>query len=435
MPLRFTENNEVIREESCRAILVGLQDGRDWEASMEELAGLAEAAGAEILGQLTQPREKPDAANYLGSGKALELRDFCLHMEADTVICNDELSGIQYRNLDELLGVRVIDRTMLILDIFAARAVSKEGKLQVEMAQLQYRLPRLKGYGNALSRLGGGIGTRGPGEKKLETDRRHIQSRMDEIRRELREVRNDRQTQRALREKSGIPVAALVGYTNAGKSAILNHILSRVEREDKMVTERDMLFATLDTFQRRVQLESNHAFVLIDTVGFVSKLPHSLVSAFKATLEESLRADLLLHVVDASDPAHEFHRAVTERVLQELGAGEKPCVLLYNKADRLPPEEIPSMEHERCGQRSALWISARSGMHMDQLLEEIKARLFAARTRVTLCIPYARGELQSYLCDKYPVEETEYLPEGIRLRLELDEADLQRLREFRQTEA
>ncbi len=277
----------------------------------------------DVAGEMIQNKERPNAATYIGKGKVDELAEMCAAMEADTVIFNDELSGMQLRNLEEKLEVRVIDRTMLILDVFASRAVSREGKLQVELAQLQYRLPRLTGLGKALSRLGAGIGTRGPGEKKLETDRRHISSRMNEIKKELQEVKSNRSTQRARRRKSGMPVAALVGYTNSGKSALMNRLLQMTDKEDKTFPEKDMLFATLETAQRNVKLDTNQEFILIDTVGFVSKLPHSLINAFKATLEEVTYADLLLHVVDASYPDHDFHISVTNSVLNEIGAAAR----------------------------------------------------------------------------------------------------------------
>ncbi|MDD6042951.1 MAG: GTPase HflX, partial [Eubacteriaceae bacterium] len=286
--LRFNENNEIITEESYRAILVGLQRREDITYSMNELEGLAEAANAQVLGKVVQTLEKPNTATLIGKGKVEEVAELVKNMEADTVIFNDELTGAQLRNLEDALDVRVIDRTILILDIFASRAESREGKLQVELAQLKYRMPRLIGFGKSLSRLGGGIGTRGPGEKKLETDRRHIEKRMDDIKAELAQLRKTRSTQRSKREKSSIPVVALVGYTNSGKSALMNRLLSITEKDDKTVMEKDMLFATLDTKQRNIKLDTNHEFILVDTVGFVSKRPHSLIEAFKATLEEVL---------------------------------------------------------------------------------------------------------------------------------------------------
>ena len=330
--LRFNDKNEIITEE-YRAVLVGIQLDKDISYSMEELAGLAEADGIEVAGMMVQAREKPDTATLIGKGKVAELAEMCEAMDVDTVIFNEELSGVQLRNLEEATGVRVIDRTILILDIFADRAASKEGKLQVELAQLQYRMPRLTGFGKSLSRLGGGIGTRGPGEKKLETDRRHITRRIDDIREELRRAEKSRQLQRAGREKSRLPVVALVGYTNSGKSAIMNRLLSMADNEEKTVASKDMLFATLDTQHRRITLEQGNEFILIDTVGFVSKLPHGLVEAFKSTLEEVKYADLLIHVVDSSYAERDFQIEVTDRVLGQIGAGSKEKLMAYNKID------------------------------------------------------------------------------------------------------
>ena len=286
--LRFNENNEVIQDEDYTGIIVGLQLREDISYSMDELQGLAE-----VVGRIIQSLEKPNTATMIGKGKVEELAEMCSNMEADMVIFDTELTGVQIRNLEDATGVRVIDRTILILDIFADRAVSREGKLQVELAQLQYRMPRLTGFGKSLSRLGGGIGTRGPGEKKLETDRRHIAGRIDDIKAELKKLGKTRDLQRSSREKSGIPVAALIGYTNSGKSAIMNRLLAASEKEDKTVSSKDMLFATLDTQHRKITMEQGSEFILIDTVGFVSKLPHGLVEAFKSTLEEVKYADLL----------------------------------------------------------------------------------------------------------------------------------------------
>lgn len=422
--LKFNENNEVIQNEEYKAILVGLQLKEDISYSMEELEGLAEAVGADVLGSMIQNLEKPNNATFIGKGKVEELAEMCRNMDADTVIFNDELSGVQLRNLEESTGARVIDRTILILDIFASRAVSSEGKLQVELAQLQYRMPRLLGFGKSLSRLGGGIGTRGPGEKKLETDRRHIQRRMDDIKAEILEVKGNRNVQRSKREKSELPIVALVGYTNAGKSAIMNRLLEVVEREDKVVLEKDMLFATLDTAQRSIKLENNYEFILIDTVGFVSKLPHSLVNAFKATLEEVIYADLLLHVVDASYEVNSFHIDVTNKVIEEIGAGNKERVLVYNKMDLLENDEFPITEEE------FVCISAKRGDNFDEITDIIKKKLFSDRIITKLLIPYNRGDISSYLCEKAKVISTEYVELGTVIEVELTEADYNRLREY-----
>ncbi len=423
--VKFGENNEVIREEDARAILVGIQLGEDISYSMQELWGLAEAAGVTVLGELIQNKEKPDNATLIGKGKVEELEELCQNMEADTVIFNDELSGMQLRNLEDKLNVRVIDRTILILDIFASRAISREGKLQVELAQLQYRMPRLMGFGKSLSRLGGGIGTRGPGEKKLETDRRHIQKRMEDIRAELAQVRENRGIQRQKRQRSGLPVVALVGYTNSGKSAIMNRMMIMTDREDKAVFEKNMLFATLDTSQRLVKMDDNREFILIDTVGFVSKLPHTLVMAFKATLEEVIDADYLLHVVDSSYEAADFHIAVTERVLKELGAEDQEKLMVYNKIDLLADRS-----HLFEGGKNAVAVSAKTGEGFDVLLEKIREALFFDQQMVKLVIPYDRGDLTAYLCQKIKPERMEYKAEGTCFEILLSGADRSRMAEY-----
>ena len=428
--LRFNENNEVIRQDEYKAILVGLQRDReeDISYSMEELKGLAEAANAEVLGMMTQNLERPNTATLIGKGKVEELAELVKNMEADTVIFNDELSGMQLRNLEDALDVRVIDRTILILDIFADRASSREGKLQVELAQLQYRMPRLIGFGKSLSRLGGGIGTRGPGEKKLETDRRHIEKRMLDIKAELDQIKNTRSVQRARREKNEVPVVALVGYTNSGKSALMNRILAKTEKneeERKIVFEKNMLFATLDVAQRSVILDSNHQFILIDTVGFVSKLPHSLVNAFKATLEEVTYADLLIHVVDSSYENHDFHSNVTDKVLAEIGAGGKERVLAFNKIDLVDPETVIP----RPGTENIL-ISAKEDIRIDELLNLIRSKIFSDEVTCCMMIPYTRGDITSYLCDKAEVAVMDYQAEGTYFKLTLKNADYQKYKEY-----
>ncbi len=422
--LRFNENNEVITEEKYRAILVGLQRREDISYSMEELAGLAEAADTEVLGKVIQVLERPNTATMIGKGKVEEVALLARNMDADMVIFNDELTGMQIRNLEDAIGVRVIDRTILILDIFAARADSKEGKLQVELAQLKYRMPRLIGFGNALSRQGGGIGTRGPGEKKLETDRRHIERRIDDIKEELAQLKRTRGVQRQKREKSGIPVVALVGYTNSGKSAMMNRLLTLTDKEEKSVKEKDMLFATLDTAQRSVKLDTNQEFILIDTVGFVSKLPHSLVEAFKATLEEVNYADLLLHVVDASYDDNQFHIDVTNKVIGEIGAADKEKVMVFNKIDLNPDFQPPATGEEH------VFVSAKENINIDELIEIIKAHIFSDKVHTKMLIPYTRGDISSYLCEKATVTSMEYLAEGTLLDVEMKQEDYQRYKEY-----
>ncbi|MCI8610095.1 MAG: GTPase HflX [Firmicutes bacterium] len=414
-----------MRDDEYRAILVGLQREQDISYSMEELKGLAEAADVEVLGMMIQNLERPNTATLIGKGKVCELTEMVRNMEADTVIFNDELTGMQLRNLEDAVGVRVIDRTILILDIFADRASSREGKLQVELAQLQYRMPRLTGFGKSLSRLGGGIGTRGPGEKKLETDRRHIEKRMNDIKAELSQMKNTRNVQRARREKNEIPVVALVGYTNSGKSALMNRILTGIEREEKSVFEKDMLFATLDTQQRQVSLDASHQFILVDTVGFVSKLPHSLVSAFKATLEEVRYADLLIHVVDTSYENHDFHIDVTNQVLSEIGAGDKEKILAYNKIDLVDSSVVVV----RPGEES-LFISAKENINIDKLLSLVQSKIFSSLVSARLLVPYSRGDISSYLCEKAAVKKMEYREKGTYLEVELKEADYRRLAEY-----
>lgn len=421
--LRFNENNEIVKEE-YRAIIVGIRLDDDISYSMDELEGLAEADGIEVLGRVIQALEKPNTATLIGKGKVQELAEMCSAMEADTIVFNEELSGVQMRNLEEATGARIIDRTVLILDIFADRATSVEGKLQVELAQLQYRLPRLTGFGKALSRLGGGIGTRGPGEKKLETDRRHIARRIDDIKAELRKAGLNRQIQRAGRDKSRLPVAALVGYTNSGKSAIMNSLLSLTERDDKLVKSEDMLFATLDIKHRKIAVEQGCEFILIDTVGFVSKLPHGLVEAFKSTLEEVKDADLLIHTVDSSYENRDFQIEVTNKVIDELGAGGKRKIMAYNKMDLVDERPLDVSGHE------AVYISARTGENMDHLLSAIKEALFGDRKRARLRIPYDKGAVTSYLCENGEITAIEYQPEGTMLEGSFDPGDYQKYRKF-----
>ena len=426
--IRFNENNEIISSDHPRAVLVAASKGQESPELLEwrtgELSGLAEAAGAEVIGVLTQNVESINAATYIGSGKLEELSDMCSNMDAELVIFDGELSGMQLRNIENACGVKVIDRTILILDIFADRASSAEGKLQVEMAQLQYRMPRLLGFGRSLSRQGGGIGTRGPGEKKLETDRRHIQKRIDDIRRELKEVARDRGVRRAKRESSELPVAALVGYTNAGKSSIMNRFLSEGEREDKRVFEKDMLFATLDTSHRLVQLDEKHSFILIDTVGFVSDLPHTLVEAFKGTLEELSYADLLIDVVDASFAEHDRQIAVTEGVIKQLGAEGKPRINVFNKTDLVPGFEAVGYGSD------SVCVSAKTGEGFDELRTVIKEKLFSDHRTVDLLIPYEKGDIVSLVCGKAKPESIKYTEEGTLIRVGLGSADRSRLKEY-----
>lgn len=414
-----------MQEKKERALLVGLNitstsrriDDIDINESMEELKELTKAAGAEVVGSITQNRQSRDAAYYIGKGKVEELKAYCESLDASMVIFNDELSGAHIRNIEEIVGIKVIDRTTLILDIFAQRALSKEGKLQVELAQLKYRLPRLYGMGGEMSRTGAGIGTRGPGEQKLEVDKRHILNKAADIRRELREVKKNRETQRVQRLKSNIPIVALVGYTNAGKSTLLNELIKTHKDYDveKEVMAKDMLFATLDVTLRKALLPNKKEFLVVDTVGFVSKLPHDLVEAFKATLEEVQYADLILHVIDATNSSYELQKKTTESVLKELGADDKHTILVYNKIDRLELDIYPKNTDD------VIYISAKKGINMEKLLYMIEDALMKNTYPVTLLLPYDKGHIFSKIKDKYNVENFEYGEIGITLDVNLEE--------------
>lgn len=416
-------------QEEGRAILVGVQGRESISYFMDELEGLAEAAGIVVLGNMIQNLERPDRVTYIGKGKVEELSEMAANMEANMVIVNDELSGIQMRNLENALDLRVIDCTVLVLDIFASRATSSEGKLQVELAQLQYRLPRLTGFGTSLSRQGAsggrglGIGTRGPGEKKLETDRRHITKRIDDIKAEMQKAAQTRIVQREKRGKSALPIVALVGYTNSGKSAIMNRFLALSDKEEKQVEEKDMLFASLETRQRNVKIKDNRNFLLVDTVGFVSKLPHHLVKAFKATLEEVVLADLILLVVDASYDNQDFHLEVTNKVLKDLGAGNNEKIVVFNKIDLV---ENPNFSNNG----NSLGVSAKFGTNFDQLIKTIESKVFRNYKHVLLLIPYDRGDLTSYLVEKTEVLSTSYEEEGTRIEANLSDADYQRFEKY-----
>jgi GTP-binding protein HflX len=368
-----------IAEQAERAALVGLVAGRarrlDAERSLDELAGLAEAAGAVVALRVLQERPKPDPATFLGAGKIESLAASCAEMNVDVVIFDNELSPAQLRQIEQAVGRKVVDRTQLILDIFAKRARTREGKLQVELAQLKYLLPRLVGAGAALSRLGGGIGTRGPGETKLETDRRRIRTRIHAISTDIEHVRQRRSQLRERRKKSEVPTVALVGYTNAGKTTLFN----RLTRSDALAS--NALFVTLDPLLRQVRLPDNRELLVSDTVGFIDRLPHALVAAFRATLEEVSGADLALHVIDASAPDRERRMQAVRQVLEEVGALEVPLIDVYNKCDQLTPDEKRRL---RESDPSAVCISSLTGEGMDELVETVASRLALDVRRVTL---------------------------------------------------
>ena len=385
--------------ESENVYLVSIQD----PYSMKELRGLADTAGGIVVGSMIQKREKGDRATYIGPGKLQELALECQIKEADTVIFDCELTGAQVRNIEAALnGVKIIDRTTLILDIFAQRAKSKEGRLQVELAQLNYQLPRLTGYGMVMSRLGGGIGTRGPGETQLELDRRKIRKRIEDLKAQITALSNQRELRRGKRKKSEIPVVALVGYTNAGKTTLLNALSgANGEAEDK-------LFATLDPLSRVVKLPNGGSFLLVDTVGFVSNLPHSLIDAFRSTLEETIQADLLLIVSDVSAENSVLQHEVVMSVLEELGAADKPRIEVLNKSDLLA--SFPQTEHSAA-------ISAISGQGIEDLLKKIEEALQAERRILEVLVPFQSGFVLSEIYDEAKVLKSDY--EELETKLEI----------------
>ena len=402
---QFFENTQ--KPESV--LLVGVDSGDfDCEESLSELAELAKTAGAEVQAKVTQKREKPDAATYIGRGRLEEIKDFCRDNETDLLIFDTELTPSQQRNIEDITGIRVIDRTELILDIFAARARSGEGKLQVELAQLKYSLPRLGGKGTSLSRLGGGIGTRGPGETKLETDRRHIRRRIKSLEDDLEALSKRRRIARARREKDGTQTVAIVGYTNAGKSTLMNTLTQAG------VLAEDKLFATLDPTARALTLPDGRRVMLIDTVGFIRRLPHGLVEAFKSTLEEASTATLILNVCDASSPECAEHLDVTNRLLDELGCSGKPIIAVFNKCD-----VAPDIGWLSAGLRSVK-ISALNGEGLDLLLEEIVKALPPTRKKVSLLLPYSMGSDAALLRSDGAVEKEEYREDGLFMTVTAD---------------
>lgn len=429
-------SKQYINEENIRGrvILAGLdyykKEGNiSLEDSMHELRELATAANLEVLASITQTRDRMESSTYMGKGKIEEISNLAHRRDADLIIFDDELSGIQIRNLEAIIGIEVIDRTCLILDIFAHRAKSKEGKLQIELARLKYQLPRLIGLGSELSRTGAGIGTRGLGETKLELDRRVISKKITDIEKALEEVKKQREVQRKQRKKSTIPTVALVGYTNAGKSTLMNSLMKLEEDEDTRTESfvKDMLFATLDPFHRKIKLKDNLEFILIDTVGFVSKLPHALIESFKSTLEEVEEANLLLYVVDISREDYKHQLKVTRSVVEELNVKDTPYLLVYNKIDKLTPEELKETGDVV---EKSVYISAVEGQGMEELIGEIKGEIFKTSKEVTLLIPFSRGDISSYLLDKTRVMSQEYIEKGLLVTTFLKPEDLEKYKEF-----
>lgn len=412
----------ILQEEEQReqAILVGIDTGAfDCESSLNELTELADTAGADVIAILTQKRESHDKATAIGSGRLEELAQVAQAKEADLIIFDCELTATQQRNLEDALPCRVIDRTMLILDIFAGRARSAEGRLQVELAQLQYMLPRLTGQGTALSRLGGGIGTRGPGETKLESDKRHIRRRIQALKRQLQEVEQQRALRRERRKKDDMATVAVVGYTNAGKSTLMNRLT------DAGVLAEDKLFATLDTTARALKLPDGRTVLLVDTVGLVRRLPHHLVDAFRSTLEEAALSDVIVNLCDASSSEADEHLAVTRELLQQLGCTDRPILTVFNKCDR---QQAPF--DSDLGHNDSLRISALTGEGLDLLLEHIAAALPPDRRRVTLLLPFDKGALAGQCRRESAVESEEYVENGLRMTVTLGIKLLDTVKEY-----
>ncbi len=402
-----------------KVLLAGgkLKNDDNFQASMEELRELTFACDMEVVGEVTQNLDRIHADIYFGKGKAEELKELFEEQEAELVVFNDELSPSQTRNLERFLGCRVVDRAVLIMDIFASRAKTREAQLQVEAARLKYLLPRLSGMGINMNRQGGGSGlhNKGTGETKLELDRRKIEERIARLERELEELVGRRQNQRQKREKNEVPLAALVGYTNAGKSTVMNGVLKLMgSAEEKLVLEKDMLFATLETSVRKVLTEDNKSFLLTDTVGFISRLPHHLIKAFRSTLEEVLMADLLVQVIDVSDKEHVREAEVTRKTLEELGAGNIPVLYVYNKIDKLTEDEYSRIKHT-CKEENSIFLSAKSEEDLKRLIEVIAERLFKENVTINLRINYSDSKWVAYLKENTSVSSLTYAEDGIYL--------------------
>lgn len=411
-----------------KVLIVGVsQKQKDFDYSMEELANLAAANNMEVVGELRQNMDRENRATYVGKGKVDEVKGLAEMQEAQLIIFNDELSPSQIRNLEETLELDVMDRTGLILAIFANRAKTKEAQLQVEIAKLQYELPRIFGQGEDMDQQSGkgGLSNRGSGEKKIETDRRTIKDQIRHLQKELAVLVDDREVRRRKRKKNEIPVVSLVGYTNAGKSTTMNGLVRAYsETTNKQVFEQDMLFATLETSVREIVLPDNKQFLLTDTVGFVSKLPHQLVKAFRSTLEEARDADLLIHVVDYSDPHYKTMMKTTEETLKAVGVEDVPVIYAYNKADLLEDEIYPKQTD------NTIVFSAREQPSLAFLTEIIKKELFASYEKCEYLIPFEAGQIVAYLNDHAKVLETEYLENGTKILAEVSPADLQKLKKY-----
>lgn len=422
---------ETIEVILTRVLLVGVDTGeeQDFERSMEELKSLAEAAHKQVVGIITQKLDMVNKALYIGTGKVAEVREFAGECGAEEVIFDNTLSPSQIRNLGRELELPILDRTNLILDIFAIRAQTKEAKLQVETARLQYMLPRLVGMNEALSRQGGASGSmsnKGAGEKKLELDRRRIEHRISELKKELEEILKSRMTQRKRRSTSRIPQVALVGYTNAGKSTVLNHMVEHYgECPEKKVMEKDMLFATLETSVRTIDTGDNKQFFLVDTVGFINKLPHGLIKAFRSTLEEVKYADLLVQVVDFSDENYKQQMEVTNQTLKDLEAGDIPQIIVYNKADICEMADLPRIKGKQ------IYMSAVNDIGIEELARLIQSAVYSDNVDCCFLIPYTAGNIASYFMENATIREAEYREDGVFLRVNCHEQDAAKYEQYK----
>ncbi len=409
-----------------KAILVGLDLGKDedFKTSMEELKGLADACDVEVVGVVTQKADSPTPNYYIGKGKVEGLKQDIATLDANLLIFDDELSPSHIRNLEKELEIKIIDRTILILDIFAKRAKTREAMLQVELAQSMYFLPRVIGMYKSLSRQKSGTGSKGPGEQQLELDRRILRDRITKLKRELKEVVETRRTQRKKRIQNNLKTVAIAGYTNSGKSTLMNAILSySAQKNDKYVFEKDMLFATLETQTREVKMENNHDFLVTDTVGFISKLPHHLIEAFKSTLEEINESDLILHVIDSANIHYSKQIIVAETVLKEIGVGDIPIIHVFNKIDLL--KDIPVD-----GYSNPVYVSALNSYNINLLLEKIDHVLYKNMHVVKMLLPFDKGQIYNYLKENAGIKNTEFTNEGISLLVELTDSMYQKYAEY-----